>query len=138
MNVRDDEGATSGVWLMFMLIVVFAAAGLIFDGGRAMQAERYASTVASGAARSAVASQQLARLTPTGGIDIALATAAAIQHSSAAGIPASDVAVTVDGADVRVVVTVRRTAVFTALVGRSQIVSSAAGSARFIPTGVTP
>ena len=128
----------SGVWMMFMLIVVFAAAGFIFDGGRAIQAERYASTVASGAARAAVAAQQLGAITPTGGIDLAVASDAAIAHAAAAGIPATDVTVAVNGADVRVVVTVRRIAVFTALVGRSQIIATASGTARFIPTGPTP
>jgi hypothetical protein len=139
--VHGDDGTVSGVWLMFMLIVVMAAAGLVFDGGRALQSERYASTVASGAARAGIASQTLVALesgwsgSPKAISNPDVARDAALRHAVAAGVPAGDVTVQVGDTEVRVTVTIRRQAVFTALAGQSEIVVRATGSARFTPTG---
>jgi hypothetical protein len=138
---RGDEGSVSGVWMMFMLIIVLAAAGLVFDGGRALQGERYAANVAAGAARAGVAAQSLASLEQLGGplqLDPAVAQDAAVRHAAAAGIAAADVAVVVAGGDVAVTVTVRRQAVFIALAGNPELVMHATGTARFTPSGVVP
>ena len=138
---RGDEGSVSGVWMMFMLIIVLAAAGLVFDGGRALQGERYAANVAAGAARAGVAAQTLASLEQLGGplqLDPAVAQDAALRHAAAAGIAAADVAVVVAGGDVTVTVTVRRQAVFIALAGSPELIMRATGTARFTPTGVVP
>ena len=53
MRRRGDveSGAVSAVWMVLMLAAVWAAASLVFDGGRALAAERQANTIASGAAR---------------------------------------------------------------------------------------
>ena len=46
---QQDRGAISVV-LMFLLMIAFAGAGLIVDGGRAMVARRHASNTAEAAA----------------------------------------------------------------------------------------
>lgn len=138
---HGDQGSVSGVWMMFMLVVVLAAAGLVFDGGRALQGERYAANVAAGAARAGVAAQTLASLEQLGGplqLDPAVAQDAALRHAAAAGIAAADVAVVVAGGDVTVTVTVRRQAVFIALAGSPELIMRATGTARFTPTAVVP
>lgn len=129
---RGDAGTVGGVWIIFMIVLTFAAAGLIFDGGRALQGERYASTVAAGAARAAVAAQNLSSL--SGGSltpDPQLAEDAARGHAAAAGIVPSDVTVRVDGDTVVVTVVVRRDAVFASLLGANTFVMHGTGSARY-------
>jgi len=47
---RLERGATTG-FIVLMIIVLFAFAGLVYDGGRILTAKREAADVASGAAR---------------------------------------------------------------------------------------
>jgi hypothetical protein len=129
---RGDAGTVAGVWINLMMVLTLAAAGLVFDGGRALQGERYASTVAAGAARAAVAAQNLS--SPSGGSltpDPQLAEDAARRHAAAAGINPDDVTVHVEADTVTVTVVVRRDAVFASLLGADTFVMHGTGSARY-------
>jgi hypothetical protein len=112
------------VALAVLMTGVLGSAALIVDGGRALAARRHAANTAEGAARAAIAAQLGHEL------DLRLATDAARRHASAAGVPATDVAVSIHGDEVHVVVTERRSAVFLALGGVDQLTMRAAGSAR--------
>jgi Flp pilus assembly protein TadG len=118
-----DRGAI-GVALAILMTGVLAAAALVVDGGRALAARRHAANTAEGAARAAVAAQ-LGRE-----IDPRLATAAARRHALAAGVPATDVSVSVADGEVHVTVTERRTAVFLALGGVDELTMRGEGAAR--------
>lgn len=125
MKARD-RGDIS-VMAMLLMLVVFAASGLIIDGGRAMAARRHASNTAEAAARAAVAT-----LTPLGDLDPVAARAAAIGHATRAGVAATDVVVEVGSQSVRVTVVERRRSVFLALGGVSVLTVRATGVARVV------
>jgi Flp pilus assembly protein TadG len=120
---RGSTGAV-GVALALLMIGVLAAAGLVFDAGRAMAARRHAANVAEGAARAAIAAQ-LGRE-----INVDVASRAALHHAAGAGISADQVVVSVRGEEVRVVVTERRDAVFLTLGGIEQMTMRGEGAAR--------
>lgn len=125
MKARD-RGDIS-VMAMLLMLVVFAASGLIIDGGRAMAARRHASNTAEAAARAAVAT-----LTPLSDLDPVAARAAAIGHAIRAGVAATDVVVEVGSQSVRVTVVERRRSVFLALGGVSVLTVRATGVARVV------
>lgn len=125
MRARD-RGDIS-VMAMLLMLVVFAASGLIIDGGRAMAARRHASNTAEAAARAAVAT-----LTPLSDLDPVAARAAAIGHATRAGVAATDVVVEVGSQSVRVTVVERRRSVFLALGGVSVLTVRATGVARVV------
>ena len=125
MRARD-RGDIS-VMAMLLMLVVFAASGLIIDGGRAMAARRHASNTAEAAARAAVAT-----LTPLSDLDPVAARAAAIGHATRAGVAATDVVVEVWSQSVRVTVVERRRSVFLALGGVSVLTVRATGVARVV------
>lgn len=125
MKARD-RGDIS-VMAMLLMLVVFAASGLIIDGGRAMAARRHASNTAEAAARAAVAT-----LTPLSDLDPVAARAAAIGHATRAGVAATDVVVEVGSQSVRVTVVERRRSVFLALGGVSVLTVRATGVARVV------
>ena len=125
MNARRDRGVIS-VAMLLLLVVVFAGAGLVVDGGRTMAARRHASNTAEAAARAAVATA-----TPVS-FDPVAARRAAISYARRAGVRAADVVVVVHADSVRVTITERRSTVFVALVGRSTLTVRATGIARIV------
>jgi hypothetical protein len=123
---RDDIGAISAVWMVLMLAAVWGGAALVFDGGRALAAERQASTVALGAARAAVSAEN--QLFVNGSpIDEGIATTAARDHAAAAGVDPG--AVTVDTVVVDVVLVTK--SAFLALGGIDTFTMHGHASARF-------
>jgi uncharacterized membrane protein len=121
-----DRGDIS-VMAMVLLLMVFAAAGLIVDGGRVMVARRHASNVAEAAARAAVST-----ITPISDLDPVAARAAAFGYATRAGVAAADVEVVVGPQTVRVTVVERRRSVFLALGGVSVLTVRATGVARVV------
>lgn len=121
---QQDRGAISVV-LMFLLMIAFAGAGLIVDGGRAMVARRHASNTAEAAARAAVSTA-----TPVSGFDRETARAAAIEYANRAGAATADVEVDVGVDYVTVTVTERRSTVFLILGGQETMTVRATGTAR--------
>jgi len=129
MKPHDDRG-TITVVLMALVLVTLLGAGLVVDGGRAMTARRHASNIAEAAARAAVLTAN-----PVDPLDPIAARRAAIAMAVGAGVPAADVAVEVHGERVKVTITERRTAVFLALTGQSQLTVRSSGEARLVFTG---
>jgi uncharacterized membrane protein len=121
-----DRGDIS-VMAMVLLLMVFAGAGLIVDGGRVMVARRHASNVAEAAARAAVST-----ITPISDLDPVAARAAAFGYATRAGVAAADVEVVVGPQTVRVTVVERRRSVFLALGGVSVLTVRATGVARVV------
>lgn len=119
-----DRGAISVV-LMFLLMIAFAGAGLIVDGGRAMVARRHASNTAEAAARAAVSTA-----TPVSGFDRETARHAAIEYANRAGVATADIEVEVGVDFVTVTVTERRSTVFLILGGQETMTVRATGTAR--------
>lgn len=125
MSADRDRGAIS-VAMLLLLVVVFAGAGLVTDGGRTMAARRHASNTAEAAARAAVATA-----TPVS-FDPVAARRAALAHAQRAGVRAADVVVEVRGDAVRVTITERRSTVFLILGGRSTLTVRETGIARIV------
>ena len=120
---RNDDGFT-GVAATVMLLVALAGAGLIFDGGRALAARRDAINDAEAAARAGAAQIGFS------GLATDTATQAARDHLLAAGVNPDDIeSITVDGTTVTVIVTARRDAVFTTLLGNDTLIVAGVGEA---------
>lgn len=126
MNRRPDRGAVS-VALMLLVVLTLGGAGLVVDGGRAMSARRHASNTAEAAARAAVSTA-----TPVASFDPVVARRAALEYTTRAGIPATDVVVVVGRDAVRVTVVERRRTVFLVLGGASTLTVRATGIARVV------
>ena len=126
---REDRGSITVVSLL-LLVIVFAGAGLIVDGGRAMSARRHASNVAEGAARAAVATA-----TPLDDIDPDRAVAAALDHARRSGLDARHVKVVVGRDFVSVTIVERRQTIFLILGGQEMLTVHATGIARREYTG---
>ncbi len=126
MNAGRDRGAIS-VAMLLLLVVVFAGAGLVTDGGRTMAARRHASNTAEAAARAAVATA-----TPVASFDPVEARRAALAYARRAGVRPADVVVDVRGDSVRVTITERRSTVFLVLGGRTTLTVRATGIARIV------
>ena len=124
-----DRGAIT-VGMVMLMIMVFAGAALVVDGGRVMVARRHASNTAEGAARAAVATA-----TPVSGFDPVKARAAALDYAGRAGIAAADVVVVVAADHVTVTVTERRRTVFLVLGGQETLTIRATGTARLVYSG---
>lgn len=121
---RSDRGSIT-IMSLILLVLVFAGAGLIVDGGRAMSARRHASNIAEGAARAAVSTA-----TPMESINSARATEAALDHARRAGIDPVDIEVEVSFEIVRVTIVERRPTVFLILGGQETLTVHATGTAR--------
>lgn len=120
---RRDDGFT-GVAATVMLLVALAGGGLIFDGGSALAARRNAINDAEAAARAGAAQIGFSGLAPDA------ATQAARVHLLAAGVAPEDInSIDVDGNTVIVIVTARRDAVFTTLLGNDTIIVAGVGEA---------
>jgi uncharacterized membrane protein len=122
-RASDDRGL-AGIASVLLLVVVLAGATLIFDGGRALVAQRQIINVAEGAARAGAATAD------RHGLQEREARAAAAAHVASAGVPDSDVvSITVSPTTVTVSLVARRTGVFTSLLGNPTIVVTGSGSA---------
>ena len=127
---RNDIGAISAVWMVLMLAAVWGGAALVFDGGRALAAERQAATVALGAARAAVSAED--QLFVNGSpIDEGIAVTAARDHAAAAGVDPGAVTVRVVNDSVVVDVVLVTKSVFLALGGVDTFTMRGHASARF-------
>lgn len=122
-RVQGDRGVTS-VAATFMVLIVLAGGGLIFDGGRALAARSAAFNHAEAAARAAVSE------TTSLGLDAGDAETAARDYLASVGVePADILSVTVDGLTVRVVIQARTDAAFAALLGNDTLVVTGDGQA---------
>lgn len=122
-RLSDDRGL-AGIASVLMIVVVLAGGTLIFDGGRALVAQRQIINVAEGAARAGAATADRF------GLQEGSARAAATAHIESAGVPDSDVvSITVSSTTVSVSLVARRTGVFTSLLGNPTIVVRGTGSA---------
>ena len=121
---RDERGEIGPVMILYVVIIL-AAAGLVFDGGRLLAAKRDAANRAEAAARAAAAT-----LSPNAGLDPDTARTAAYQYLTAVGIPAADASITVAGDEVTVTVTEHRPQVFFALAGVTNAAVTSTGRAR--------
>jgi hypothetical protein len=111
---------------LLLIVVVLAGAGLVFDGGRALVAQRQIINVAEAAARAGAATAD------RHGLQQAPATEAATAHIDAAGIPDSDVvAISVTNDRVSVTLQAHRTGVFTSLLGNQTITVTGTGTAQW-------
>lgn len=100
---RDERGAATAFFLM-LVVVLFACAGLVFDGGAALNARMKLADVAEQAARAGADRINIDALRSSGlvEVDTAAARQAAADWMRAAGYTDSEVSV---GADGRVSVT---------------------------------
>ena len=119
----DDRGL-AGIAATIVIVVALAGATLIYDGGRALVAQRQIINVAEAAARTGAATADRY------GLQAGPATAAAADHIAAAGVPDSDVvAITVTAERVTVTLRAHRTGVFTSLLGNPTITVTGTGTA---------
>ena len=133
--VRDDSGAAA-VILVLLTPVLFALAGLVLDGGRAIAARQHAADLAEQAARAGVDMVDVTTLRSTGTdtVDPAGGVAAACRYVAAAD-PGAGCEAVVHGASVTVRVTTTTPTVLLGLVGVNRL--HAAGTATAAPaTGV--
>ena len=112
-----------GIAAALLIVMVLAGGALIYDGGRALVAQRQIINVAEGAARAATATAD------RNGLQQDVAVAAAQAHITAAGVPDSDV-VSITVTEDRVTVTLRahRAGVFTSLLGNETLTVTGTGS----------
>jgi Flp pilus assembly protein TadG len=125
---HPQDGSVT-LWLLVMVVPLFAAVGLVVDGGSAMAAKATAISDAYGAARAGAQQLDLATYASTGDVvlDPAAARAAAESYLSAAGAP--DAQVDVAGDQVRVSVSLASPTHLLDLVGLSTMTVSGRGSA---------
>ena len=129
-----DERGSALIWLLFLLPVLFAFAGLVLDGGRVVTARQNAANIAEQAARQAVDQLDRGRFRDTGNavgaVDPPAAAAAACRYIASAS-PGSGCAVTVDAdGQVRVDVTITTPTALLAAVGVPRITVTGTGQSR--------
>lgn len=127
VSQTPDRGSAVVAYLLVMVVVLFAFAGLVFDGGAALTARGQAADTAQQAAR-AGADALDAGLLRAGGLraDPSAATAAAQAVLSAAGV---DGQVAVDGSRVTVSTQVSRPTAVLSMIGVGEVRGSATYSA---------
>jgi Flp pilus assembly protein TadG len=132
---RDDAGAAA-VILVLLTPVLFALAGLVVDGGRAITARQSATDVAEQAARAGVDALDVTTLRSTGvdAIDPAGGAAAACRYVHAA-VPDARCTARVTADTVRVDVTTRTPTILLGLIGISSFHAAASATAAPV-TGV--
>ena len=112
-----------GIAAALLIVMVLAGGALIYDGGRALVAQRQIINVAEGAARAGTATAD------RHGLQEGPAVAAAQAHIAAAGVPDSDVvSITVTPDRVTVTLRAHRAGVFTALLGNDTITVTGTGT----------
>jgi Flp pilus assembly protein TadG len=129
----DDRGSAL-VWLLLLLPVLFAFAGLVLDGGRVITARQHAANLAEQAARQAVDQLDRGRFRETGNavgaVDPPAAAAAACRYTASAA-PGAGCTVTVDtDGQVRVAVTISTPTALLAAVGISRLTVTGTGQSR--------
>lgn len=105
MNRRDDDGSAS-VFVLGLVVAMMVLAGLVVDGGRAVDARATAADEAEQAARAGAQQLDLTRLRDTGDVRIDAPAAQDAARAFLADRGYDDVDVVADAE--RVVVTVRR------------------------------
>lgn len=107
---RGDDGAAT-LWMVFAVSIVFAVAGLVFDGGNLISTKREAVNDAEEAARAGAQAIDVSTVLAAGGtqLDPAAATARAQQFLATNGWAG---AVTADTQSVTVTVTLHRSMTF--------------------------
>jgi hypothetical protein len=131
--IRD--GAETGsvtLWLAVTVVVLFAAAGLVFDGGEAMGAKGRAVADAYGAARAGADALNRAQLAQGGPPtpDPVTAEAAARRFLAQAGVDPAGANVTVTGAVVAVRVQITEPTRILGVIGVGSITVTGQGTAR--------
>ena len=126
LEPKRDRGSLA-IAMMFLVIITLVGGGMLVDGGRVLAARQHAFNIAQGAARSAAALGA-----PMDPVDAATARSAAMSYAQRAGIAASDVSVSTVRGVVTVTVVERRSAVFTALVGKANFTVRAVGVAELV------
>lgn len=107
---RGDAGAAT-LWMVFAVAIVFAVAGLVFDGGNLISTKREAVNDAEEAARAGAQAIDVSTVLAAGGtqLDPATATARAQQFLATNGWAGT---VTADAQSVTVTVTLHRSMTF--------------------------
>lgn len=102
----EREAGAASVMVLALVVVLMVVAGLVVDGGRAVNARAAAMDAAEQAARAGANQIDAATLRATGAvvIDPAAASAAAVDHLVARGYDAGRVTVESDAQQVRVAV----------------------------------
>ena len=126
LEPKRDRGSLA-IAMMFLVIITLVGGGMLVDGGRVLAARQHAFNIAQGAARSAAALGA-----PMAPVDAVTAHRAAMSYAQRAGIAASDVSVSTVRGVVMVTVVERRSAVFTALVGKATFTVRAVGVAELV------
>lgn len=126
LEPKRDRGSLA-IAMMFLVIITLVGGGMLVDGGRVLAARQHAFNIAQGAARSAAALGA-----PMAPVDAVTARRAAMSYAQRAGIAVSDVSVSTVRGVVTVTVVERRSAVFTALVGKATFTVRAVGVAELV------
>lgn len=130
---REETGSVI-LWLMIMAVAMFAAVGLVSDGGRAMAVKGTAISDAYGAARAGAQALDRASFaaggTPTP--DAAAAKAAASIFLSQAGVSPGQALIAVNPPEVTVTVTLTSANDLLAAVGIGQFTVTGSGSSRAV------
>lgn len=131
-RVRRDDAGAAAIILVLLTPVLFALAGLVLDGGRAITARQRSADVAEQAARAGVNALDLTALRATGSdaIDPAAAQAAACRYVAVAD-PGAGCHVVASTQRVTVTVTGRTSTVLLGLIGVNNF--HVAGTASAVP-----
>ena len=132
-RLADNDTGAAAVILVLLTPVLFALAGLILDGGRAIAARQRAADLAEQAARAGVDALDVTALRATGAdtIDAASARAAACRYLATAA-PGAGCTVVTGTNTVTVEVTTRTPTVLLGLIGVNSL--RAASTATAAPT----
>lgn len=129
MTARSDQGSAS-LWMVFATVIVFAMAGLVFDGGALISAKRDAINDAEQAARAGAQAVDVGQLYDTGtapAIDPVAAVARAEQFLATNGWQGT---ATADATSVTVTITRDQSMTFLATFGVSDRTVTGTATAR--------
>lgn len=125
---RGDAGAAT-LWMVFAVTIVFAVAGLVFDGGNLISTKREAVNDAEEAARAGAQAIDISTVLGAGGtqLDPAAATARAQQFLATNGWAGT---VTADTQSITVTVTLHRSMTFLQTFGLGERTINGTATAR--------
>lgn len=131
----DRDRGSLTVWLLLLLPVLFAFAGLVLDGGRAISARQDAANLAEQAARGAVDELAAGARNARVGAQFLQLDPVAVRNSACgyvAGARPGALCSTAIGADgqVQVTVTIQQTTAILRVIGVAQLTASGDGQAR--------
>lgn len=131
MRVLTNDTGAAAVILVLLTPVLFALAGLVLDGGRAIAGRQRAADLAEQAARAGVDALDVSALRATGAdtLDAARARAAACRYLTAAA-PGAGCAVVTSSDRVTVTVTTRTPTVLLGLIGVNALHAASTASAK--------